>query len=117
MCIRDRSTGGRPVHNMSGCLHGGNDPKCTKCDGKCTISVTVCTTQLEWLEAMVVHHSLPDSGKAVRCCINWVAQAEETPSDPASGDQVGQVLMDVAVAPNQLEWLQQQAAAGGRGGG
>jgi hypothetical protein len=43
-------------------------------------------SQADWLVAMAERFSLPDSGKAFRCCLNWAAQA----------DQADQALDDAA---------------------
>ena len=54
-------------------------------------------SQADWLMAMAERFSLPDSGKAFRCCLNWAAQAEQA-------EQADQAALDDA------------ATAGGGGG-
>eukprot|EP00658_Telonema_sp_P-2_P036127 TRINITY_DN26185_c0_g2_i1.p1 TRINITY_DN26185_c0_g2~~TRINITY_DN26185_c0_g2_i1.p1 ORF type:complete len:133 (+),score=34.66 TRINITY_DN26185_c0_g2_i1:205-603(+) len=98
---------------MSGCAHGGIDPKCSKCDGKCKVVASMSNDQLEWLADMASQFSLPDSGKALRCCINWAAQeADAGGSQDAVPGAEETARMEFALAPNQLEWLEAKAAGG-----
>ncbi len=48
-------------------------------DDKKTVSIELSTGQVEYLNAIVAKHGLPDHGKALRCLINFAREekAEE----------------------------------------
>ncbi|CAE8632263.1 unnamed protein product [Polarella glacialis] len=78
-------------------------------EGKSSLSVALEPLQLQWLREQAKAHSLPDEGKAVRCCVNFAAQAEGSgpPGSLAlsSGATSGCEELVVAVAAGQEAWL------------
>mmetsp|Transcript_9501 Transcript_9501/g.21800 ORF Transcript_9501/g.21800 Transcript_9501/m.21800 type:complete len:148 (+) Transcript_9501:47-490(+) len=42
-----------------------------------SLELNISRSQASWLEDKASAHSLPDAGKALRCCVNFVAQATQ----------------------------------------
>ena len=60
---------------------------------------------MEWLLSAVEKYGLPDSGKALRCCVNFVAQnppATKLPEALGSGDTV---VSQFEFSDSQRMWL------------
>lgn len=73
-------------------------------DAKVALSVPFTEAETKFLESQALSYGLPDAGKALRCCINWSAQAavglDIAPSDAAA------TSMSLHVAQSQSQYLQ-----------
>eukprot|EP00929_Paragymnodinium_shiwhaense_P085191 TRINITY_DN45631_c0_g1_i1.p2 TRINITY_DN45631_c0_g1~~TRINITY_DN45631_c0_g1_i1.p2 ORF type:complete len:153 (+),score=47.17 TRINITY_DN45631_c0_g1_i1:51-509(+) len=67
---------------------------------KAALSLALPQSQLAWLAEQATANNLPDSGKALRCCVNFVAQ-----TGPAG------FTSDVDVVADDAKPLSQQADA------
>lgn len=72
------------------------------------VAVPLSEAETTFLGSQALRYGLPDAGKALRCCVNWAAQAavalENAPSD------AGVTSTSVHLAQSQLEYLQSIAS-------
>lgn len=82
---------------------------------KIEVEVELSPEQWIWLGRKVEEQSLPDKGKAFRCCVNFVAQTERTipagPSAATAADPV--VLHKLEAAKTQADWIATEANSRG----
>ena len=79
---------------------------------KAALEVRLLDAEWAWLTESAAARSLPDEGKAFRCCVNYLAQTGATVECAgsealAAGEGAPHGL---ALAPSQLEWVTAQSA-------
>lgn len=83
---------------------------------KQTLSVSLPSQMIRWLEAATKAHSLPTQSKAVRCCINCVALGDidmsTTTADDESCDAVVDQAVTIELASEQIQWIESMILAG-----
>lgn len=76
---------------------------------KVAVAVPLSEAETTFLGSQALRYGLPGAGKALRCCVNWAAQAavalENAPSDACVTSSTS-----VHLAQSQLEYLQSIAS-------
>ena len=67
-------------------------------ESKTVIEVAFPLDQLQWLREQAKTYSMPDEGKAVRCCVNFAAQTGSAPPGVCALDAASGETLAVAVA-------------------
>ena len=90
---------------------------------KRTIHLNLSSDALDWLDSMAREHSLPTQSKAARCCVNcaalttmdldYVGEGGEGSSGSGGGGGDTQTMqsVDIELATEQVEWLENRAGA------
>jgi len=78
---------------------------------KQTLSISLPTEMIDWLDSSAKSQSLPSQSKAVRCCINCVAlddvdmrveSNDAASADPSSNNYQA---LNIELATEQIEWV------------
>mmetsp|Transcript_17388 Transcript_17388/g.54305 ORF Transcript_17388/g.54305 Transcript_17388/m.54305 type:complete len:127 (-) Transcript_17388:496-876(-) len=76
--------------------------------GKVRLAVPLAPREVEFLAAQTAAYELPSEAKALRCCVNWAAQAAAVGAPPAL-DVDTPTPQHFDVAASQLEYLESLA--------
>eukprot|EP01045_Picozoa_sp_COSAG04_P025779 COSAG04_NODE_3452_length_2804_cov_3.164880_1_plen_147_part_00 len=81
---------------------------------KAALDVRLLEAEWAWLTESAAARSLPDEGKAFRCCVNYLAQSGATVVAGAEALVAGEgAPHGLPLAPSQLEWVTAQSAERG----
>ena len=84
---------------------------------KRAVALNLPSDALDWLDTMAREHSLPHKSKAARCCVNCTAltkmnlDGDEGGADEGEAHEANMQNVDIELATEQVEWLENQAGA------